>query len=56
MLDIPIELYTRLFAVSRISGWTAHRIEELSNTGKIIRPAYDAVCPTQKYKKIKDRK
>ncbi|MFA7663379.1 MAG: citrate/2-methylcitrate synthase [Clostridia bacterium] len=56
MLDIPIELYTPLFAVSRISGWTAHRIEELSNAGKIIRPAYDAVCPTQKYKKIKDRK
>ncbi len=56
MLDIPIELFTPLFAVSRISGWSAHRIEELANTGKIIRPAYEAVCPTQKYKKMKERK
>lgn len=56
MLNIPIELFTPLFAVSRISGWSAHRIEELANAGKIIRPAYEAVCPTQKYKKMKERK
>lgn len=40
MLEIPEELYTPLFAISRISGWSAHRLEELVNKGKIIRPAY----------------
>lgn len=44
MLDLPMELYTPIFAISRISGWSAHRIEELINAGKIIRPAYKAVC------------
>ena len=43
MLDIPIELYTPLFAIARISGWSAHRIEELICTDKIIRPAYMSV-------------
>ncbi len=43
MLDLPEELYTPLFAVSRISGWSAHRIEEIVNAGKIIRPAYKSV-------------
>ncbi len=43
MLDLPIELYTPIFAISRISGWSAHRIEELVGGGKIIRPAYKAV-------------
>jgi len=40
MLDIPEDLYTPLFAVSRIAGWSAHRIEEIINGGRIIRPAY----------------
>ena len=45
MLDLPMELYTPIFAISRISGWSAHRIEELIGGGKIIRPAYMAVQP-----------
>ncbi len=40
MLDLPYELYTPIFAVARIAGWSAHRIEEIQNAGKIIRPAY----------------
>lgn len=43
MLDLPMELYTPIFAISRIAGWSAHRIEELVGGGKIIRPAYLAV-------------
>ena len=39
MLDIPTELYTPIFAIARIVGWSAHRLEELTNAGKIIRPA-----------------
>lgn len=55
MLDLPIELYTPIFAVARISGWSAHRIEELTNAGKIIRPAYKNVAPRIEYKDMKDR-
>lgn len=51
MLDLPLELYTPIFAISRISGWSAHRIEELVNSGKIIRPAYRAICPHREIKK-----
>ena len=43
MLGIPEELYTPIFAISRISGWSAHRLEEVVNNGKIIRPAYKYV-------------
>ncbi|MGN0709906.1 MAG: citrate/2-methylcitrate synthase [Anaerovoracaceae bacterium] len=43
MLDIPVELYTPLFAIARIVGWSSHRIEELIGEGKIIRPAYKSV-------------
>ncbi|RKJ41405.1 citrate/2-methylcitrate synthase [Acutalibacter sp. 1XD8-33] len=43
MLDLPMELYTPIFAISRIAGWSAHRIEELVGGGKIIRPSYKAV-------------
>lgn len=43
MLDLPQELYTPLFAIARIAGWSAHRMEELINAGKIIRPAYKHV-------------
>lgn len=43
MLDLPKELYTAIFAIARISGWSAHRIEELINSNKIIRPAYKSI-------------
>ena len=43
MLDLPLELYTPLFAMARVAGWSAQRIEELINMGKIIRPAYKYV-------------
>ncbi|PKM76103.1 MAG: citrate synthase [Firmicutes bacterium HGW-Firmicutes-15] len=49
MLDIPPELFTPLFAVSRIVGWSAHRIEEIVNDGKILRPAYKSVSNQRKY-------
>lgn len=49
MLDLPMELYTPMFAVSRIAGWSAHRIEELVNPGKIIRPAYKSVAEHKEY-------
>lgn len=49
MLDLPRELYTPIFAVSRISGWCAHRIEELINAGKIIRPAFKNVAKRRAY-------
>lgn len=55
MLDIPSELFSPLFAIARISGWSAHRIEELSNNGKIIRPAYQNVTPVEEYVKLKNR-
>lgn len=55
MLGIPHELFTPLFATSRISGWIAHRIEELSNNGKIIRPAYISVADRLEYKPISKR-
>lgn len=48
-LDIPLELYTPLFAVARIVGWCAHRIEEIANEGKIIRPAYKSVASRREY-------
>lgn len=49
MLSLPEELFTPLFAVARIVGWSAHRIEELVNSSKIIRPAYKAVHPQRDY-------
>lgn len=55
MLDLPLELYTPIFAVSRIAGWSAHRIEELINAGKIIRPAYKNVCPRNPYVPLEQR-
>lgn len=55
MLAIPRELYTPLFAISRISGWCAHRIEELVNKGKIIRPAYKYVGHHKEYRELDDR-
>lgn len=55
MLGLPTELYTPLFAIARIAGWSAHRIEELTNAGKIIRPAYKSVCTERKYVDLSDR-
>lgn len=55
MLGLPHELFTPLFAIARIAGWSAHRIEELINAGKIIRPAYMSVSPQRDYIKMSDR-
>ena len=55
MLKLPPELYTPIFAIARIAGWSAHRIEELLNTGKIIRPAYRSVQAHRDYKSLSDR-
>ena len=55
MLNIPKALYTPLFAISRISGWCAHRLEELSITNRIIRPAYKNVGKKQTYQELGDR-
>ena len=55
MLGIPVELYTPLFAVARIVGWSAHRIEELINVDKIIRPAYMSIMKEREYVPIEDR-
>jgi citrate synthase len=55
MLGIPPELYTPIFAVSRIAGWSAHRIEQILSDSKIIRPAYRAVCPVKSYMPLEER-
>ncbi len=55
MLDLPEELYPTIFAIARIVGWSAHRMEELANNGKIIRPAYMAIEPRKDYVPMKDR-
>lgn len=55
LLGIPDELYTPLFAVSRIAGWSAHRLEELINAGKIIRPSYRSVADKREYVRLEDR-
>ena len=55
MLDLPGELFTPLFAVSRIAGWSAHRIEEIQNAGKIIRPAYISVKDEVDYVALQNR-
>ena len=55
MLDIPVELYTPIFAVARIVGWAAHRMEELTNMDKIIRPAYQSIMVPRDYVPLQDR-
>lgn len=55
MLKLPTEIFTPIFAISRISGWSAHRIEELVNNGKIIRPAYKFVGRHKEYVSIEER-
>ena len=56
MLELPCELFTPIFAVARIAGWSAHRIEELQNAGKIIRPAYVGVKKTAEYVPLSERR
>ncbi len=55
MLGIPQDLYTALFAVARMAGWAAHRMEELTSGGKIIRPAYKAIAKPKEYTKLESR-
>ena len=55
MLGLPKELYTPLFAVARIAGWSAHRMEELSSGGKLIRPRYECVEPFRSYTPMDQR-
>lgn len=55
MLGIPDELFTPLFAVSRMAGWAAHRMEEILTSGRIIRPAYKAIAKEREYVKLGDR-
>lgn len=55
MLEIPLEMYTPIFAIARIVGWSAHRIEELINMDKIIRPAYKSVMQERIYTELENR-
>ncbi|NCB36497.1 MAG: citrate synthase, partial [Clostridia bacterium] len=55
MLGIPSEMFTPIFAIARIVGWSAHRMEELINMDKIIRPAYKAVLPNREYRRMSER-
>ena len=55
MLGIPTEMYTPLFAISRIVGWCAHRLEEVIGCGRIIRPAYKSMVHSKEYTKIDNR-
>ncbi len=55
MLGLPQELFTPIFAISRISGWSAHRMEELLNSSKIMRPAYNCTQPALDYIPMEDR-
>lgn len=55
MLNIPLELYTPIFAIARVVGWSAHRLEELINTDKIIRPAYKSVAENRQYVSLENR-
>ena len=56
MLNLPYELYTPIFAIARITGWSAHRLEELANNGKIIRPAYKPIHDDFTYQDLNKRK
>ena len=55
LLGIPLELYTPIFAIARIVGWSAHRMEELINVDKIIRPAYKSIVTLKPYQTLKER-
>ncbi len=55
MLNLPAELFTPMFAIARIVGWSAHRMEELANNGKIIRPAYKPIMEDKEYVPMETR-
>ena len=55
MLGIPTEMYTPLFAISRVAGWCAHRIEEFETSKKIIRPGYKAIVHPSEYIPLEKR-
>jgi len=55
MLNLPKEMFTPIFAIARVAGWSAHRIEELANSSRIIRPAYKCVCAPNKYVPMGER-
>ena len=55
MLGLPVELFTPIFAISRMSGWCAHRLEEIYNNGKIIRPAYVSINGRNEYIPVENR-
>ena len=55
MLDIPPDLFTPIFTIARIAGWSAHRVEEILTGGKIIRPAYKSNITRHPYININDR-
>lgn len=56
MLGLPLELYTPIFAIARIAGWSAHRLEELMSTSKIVRPAYKNVASHKEYVPMEERR
>ena len=56
MLNLPEELYTPIFAIARIAGWSAHRLEELCHSDKIMRPAYKSVTKYRAYTPRRDLK
>jgi citrate synthase len=55
MLNIPMEMFTPIFAISRIAGWSAHHIEEIVGGGKIIRPAYKSIAERREYTPLDNR-
>ena len=55
MLGLPVDLFTPIFAIARIAGWSAHRMEELINCRKIIRPEYLSVSERQNYVPLEER-
>ena len=55
MLGIPTEMYTPLFAIARVAGWCAHRIEEAQTAKKIVRPGYKCIAKHQIYVPISER-
>ena len=55
MLGLPLELYTPIFAIARIAGWSAHRLEEISYNGRIMRPAYMSVSSRRDYIPLNER-
>ena len=55
MLGIPADMYTAIFAMARLAGWCAHRMEELYGAGRIIRPAYNSIMGDGNYVPMSER-